>query len=407
MSVLNLSAVNKTYVEFPSFRHRLQNWFGYGDSALIKHVILDDISLTIDQGEAIAFVGQNGAGKSTLLKLIAGVLSPTHGSVAVQGKVSAILELGMGFNPDFTGRENARNILVMMGYLPFEVDKVMPEIKEFAEIGDYFDSPIRIYSSGMQMRVAFAVATIFQPGILIIDEALSVGDTYFQHKSFDRIRQLQRLGTTLIIVSHDKNAIKSLCDRAILLDGGKIIKDSNPEEVFDFYNAIIAEKENSTISVKEFEGKKQINSGTGEVTVTSAGLYNSANKEVDLVSVGDALELRIKIKAHQPVDTLVMGYSIKERLGQVCYGTNTWYSEQVLTELLPGEEYQYTVSFQANLGVGSYSVSVALHDHETHLAKNYDWRDLMIVFTVCNDNKPTFLGFSWLPQSISIERTNK
>ncbi|HIM07623.1 MAG TPA: ABC transporter ATP-binding protein [Gammaproteobacteria bacterium] len=405
MSILKLNGVNKSYIEFPGFRHRLQSWFGYKSEGLTEHVILDDISLTIERGEAVAFVGQNGAGKSTLLKLIAGVLSASKGSIEVAGKVSAILELGMGFNPDFTGEENARNTLIFMGYPPLEVEKIMPTIKEFTEIADYFEKPIRICSSGMQMRVAFAVATAFQPEILIIDEALSVGDAYFQHKSFERIRQLQKLGTTLIIVSHDKSAIKSLCGRAILLENGRLVKDSNPEEVFDFYNAIIAQKESSTIRIKEHNGKKQTSSGTGEVTIQSAGLYDARDREVESVSVGETVELRIAIKAHEATESLVMGYSIKERWGQVCYGTNTWYSEQVLTQLKPGDEYQYTVSFDVNLGVGSYSISVALHDQETHLARNYDWRDLMIIFNVRNDDKPTFQGFSWLPQSISVQQT--
>jgi len=405
MSILRLSAVSKSYIEFPNFRHRLQSWFGCEDQKLTKHVILDDINLTIERGEAVAFVGQNGAGKSTLLKLIAGVLSVSTGSIDVVGKVSAILELGMGFNPNFTGEENARNTLIFMGYPPLQVEQAMPSIKEFTEIGGYFEKPMRICSSGMQMRVAFAVATAFQPEILIIDEALSVGDAYFQHKSFERIRQLQKLGTTLIIVSHDKTAIKSLCGRAILLEGGRLVKDSNPEEVFDFYNAIIAEKENSTISIKERNGKKQVKSGSGEVTIQNAGLYGIHSREVESVSVGERVELRIVIKAHEAIESLVMGYSIKERWGQVCYGTNTWYSEQVLTKLKQGDEYQYTVSFDVNLGAGSYSISVALHDQETHLTRNYDWRDLMIIFNVRNDNKPTFQGFSWLPQNISIQQT--
>ncbi|MBN2866883.1 MAG: ABC transporter ATP-binding protein, partial [Thiotrichales bacterium] len=263
MTVLHVSNVGKAYRKYSSELKRVASWFGLPVKPADEHWVLHDINFSIQAGEAIGVIGQNGAGKSTLLKMITGTLPPTKGRIQVNGRIAAILELGMGFNPDFTGRQNAQHGLAMMGFTQSQIEQVMPELEAFAEVGEYFDQPVRTYSSGMQMRVAFGVATAFRPEILIVDEALSVGDAYFQHKSFDRIKQFREQGTTLLFVSHDKSAILALCNRAILIEAGLVIKDGDPEEVTDYYNALIAEKENSTIRQEKNEsGKMQTISGT-------------------------------------------------------------------------------------------------------------------------------------------------
>lgn len=207
-----------------------------------RKLVLRNVSFAIEPGEAVGLVGQNGAGKSTLLKLVTGTLQATEGSVHVNGRIAAILELGMGFNTELSGRQNVYHAAGLMGFSTAQVDQAISEIEAFAEIGPYFDYPVRTYSSGMQVRVAFAVATAFRPEILIVDEALSVGDVYFQHKCFERIRQFRQQGTTLLIVSHDRDSILALCDRAILLDKGRVLRDGGPEEVMDYYNALIADR---------------------------------------------------------------------------------------------------------------------------------------------------------------------
>ncbi len=227
--------------------------------------ILRDINFDVAQGEAVGIVGQNGAGKSTLLKMITGTLRPSEGYIRTHGRVAAILELGMGFNGELTGRQNVLHSAGLMGFTHAQISAAMDDIEAFAEVGEYFDKPMRVYSSGMQMRVAFSVATAFRPDILIVDEALSVGDAYFQHKSFDRIREFQRQGTSLLIVSHDKAAIQSLCDRAILLEQGRVLQDGQPQDIMDYYNAIIAQKENAQVEVTPLaSGQIQTRSGTGE-----------------------------------------------------------------------------------------------------------------------------------------------
>jgi len=265
MSLLNVQNLGKAFRTYSSEWKRFASWFGMTVTPCEEHWVLQNINFEIQPGEAVGIIGQNGAGKRTLLKIITGTLQPTEGRVLINGRIAAILELGMGFNPELTGRQNVYHAAGLMGFTEKQIQQAMPDIENFAEIGEYFDEPIRTYSSGMQMRVAFSVTTAYRPEILIVDEALSVGDAYFQHKSFNRIREFQEQGTTLLIVSHDRSAIQSLCNRAFLLENGEIIKDADPEKIFDFYNAIIAEKENSTIEVKQLDdGKDQTSSGTGE-----------------------------------------------------------------------------------------------------------------------------------------------
>jgi homopolymeric O-antigen transport system ATP-binding protein len=405
MSLLSVQNLGKSFRSYRSELQRFARWFGIPIKPSAEHWVLRYINFDIQPGEAIGIIGQNGAGKSTLLKMITGTLQPTEGKVTINGRIAAILELGMGFNPELTGRQNVFHAAGLMGFSAEQIEQALPDIEAFAEIGEYFDQSVRTYSSGMQMRVAFAVATAYRPEILIVDEALSVGDTYFQHKSFSRIREFQEQGTTLLIVSHDRGAIQSLCDRAILLEAGTVIKDGKPEEIFDFYNALIAEKENSTVEVKQLEnGKTQTSSGTGEARVEEIGLYNSNDEVIEFVGVGDHVKLRIKVKVYEPIESLVLGYGIKDRLGQVMYGTNTWHTKQVIENPKVGEQYEFVLKFPAIFGVGSYSVQTALVDKDTHLTANYEWRDMALVFSVINVDKTHFAGCLWNEPDIKIER---
>jgi len=403
--ILQVSTLGKSFRSYAGEWRRVLSWFGLPLKPVSEHSVLHNVSFTIHRGEAIGIVGQNGAGKSTLLKLITGTLLPTTGSYTLSGRISAILELGMGFNPELTGRQNVYHSAGLMGFHRHEIDQMMPNIEAFAEIGDYFDQPVRIYSSGMQVRVAFSVATAFRPDILIVDEALSVGDAYFQHKSFDRIREFQQQGTSLLIVSHDKAAVQTLCSRAILLDKGSIIKDGAPEEVMDYYNALIAERENQSVQqVVHESGKVQTISGTGQATVAHIGMYNSSGKPVEVVNVGDDVVLKILVVVNTHVPRLVLGYMIKDRLGQPIFGTNTHYTDQPLTGLTPGDSIQYTICFPMNVGPGSYSIATALVDADTHLTLNYEWKDLALVFSVVNLDKTIFVGNAWIPPQIEIEK---
>jgi lipopolysaccharide transport system ATP-binding protein len=241
--------------------------------------------------------------------------------------------------------------------------------------------------------------------VLIVDEALSVGDAYFQHKSFDRIREFQQQGTALLLVSHDKTAIQTLCNRVLLLEKGMLIKEGKPVEVMDFYNALIAEKENATVRTsKREDGRVQTTSGTGEAVLHGIALFDVEGGPVEFVNVGQEVELRMTVKVNADIPRLVLGYIIKDRLGQPVFGTNTHHSEQQLDNLTAGMAFEYRVRFAMNVGAGSYSVSTALVSSDTHLVNNYEWRDLALVFTVVNIDKKYFVGIAWMPPVIKIEQ---
>lgn len=403
--VLVVEGLGKAYRRYRSEGRRVLAMLGLPVAPVEEHWVLRGVSFAVHPGEAVGIVGQNGAGKSTLLKMITGTLRPTEGRVAVAGRIAAILELGMGFNAEFTGRQNVLHAGGLMGMTREQIEAAMPGIEAFAEIGEYFDQPVRTYSSGMMVRVAFSVATALRPEVLIIDEALSVGDTYFQHKSFERIRQFRREGTTLLIVSHDKSAVQTLCSRAILLERGRMLLEGDPQQVMDYYNALIAERENSMLETRAHEsGAVQTVSGTGEARVEAIGLHDEAGAPVEHVAVGAAVELRIDVRVNAPIPRLVLGYMIKDRLGQPVFGTNTHHTGQELEQVLPGELLRYRIRFPMNLGPGSYSVATALVSTDTHLVDNYEWRDLALVFTVANLGLPYFEGLAWVPPRIAVER---
>lgn len=404
MGTIVVSNLGKAYKQYPNRWSRLLEWITPGQSK--RHElkwVLQGINFTVNAGEAVGIIGINGAGKSTLLKLITGTTQPTTGSVHMTGRVAAMLELGMGFHPDFTGRQNAFMAGQLLGMSTEDIARLMPEIEAFAEIGDYIDQPVRVYSSGMQMRLAFSLATAMRPDVLIVDEALSVGDAYFQHKSFDRIREFRKQGTTLLIVSHDKGAIQSICDRAILLNAGHLAMEGEPEAVMDYYNAMLADHQNQEVKqeVRE-DGKVQTISGTGDATVTAITLVDSQDRLLEVVDVGQPVRLRITVQANKAIERLVLGYGIKDRLGQVIYGTNTHLKEQPLVDVSSGDKFHFEIAFPANLGPGTYSVQTALVSNDSHLVNNYEWRDLALVFNVININKPHFAGCAWIDPVIEI-----
>ncbi|EAC1341400.1 O8 family O-antigen export ABC transporter ATP-binding subunit [Escherichia coli] len=403
MSYIRVNNVGKAYRQYHSKTGRLIEWlYPLNTKRHNLKWILREINFEVAPGEAVGIIGINGAGKSTLLKLITGTSRPTTGEIEISGRVAALLELGMGFHSDFTGRQNVYMSGQLLGLSSEKITELMPQIEEFAEIGDYIDQPVRVYSSGMQVRLAFSVATAIRPDVLIIDEALSVGDAYFQHKSFERIRKFRQEGTTLLLVSHDKQAIQSICDRAILLNKGQIEMEGEPEAVMDYYNALLADKQNQSIKQVEHNGKTQTVSGTGEVTISEVHLLDEQGNVTEFVSVGHRVSLQVNVEVKDDIPELVVGYMIKDRLGQPIFGTNTYHLNQTLTSLKKGEKRSFLFSFDARLGVGSYSVAVALHTSSTHLGKNYEWRDLAVVFNVVNTEQQEFVGVSWLPPELEI-----
>jgi lipopolysaccharide transport system ATP-binding protein len=404
MSAITVTNLGKAYKNYPRRWSRFIEWMvPFSPAQHQLKWVLQAINFTVDSGEALGIIGINGAGKSTLLKMITGTTQPTTGKVRLTGRVAALLELGMGFHNDFTGRQNVFMSGQLLGYSVNDIIHCMPDIEAFAEIGDYIDQPVRVYSSGMQMRLAFSVATAMRPDILIVDEALSVGDAYFQHKSIERIREFRQQGTTLLIVSHDKLAIQTMCDRAILLDSGQIAKEGNPEEIMDFYNALLADRDNKAVQQQATDSARiQTISGSGEAFIKAIELYNDKAEKIEVVAVGQKLCLEIRVEIKKDIPELVLGYMIKDRLGQAIFGTNTHHLENHQQHVKKGQLICYKFNFAANLGVGSYSIAVALHASTTHIKKNYEWRNLALVFNVVNLNKSSFIGMNWLPPETEI-----
>lgn len=402
MGTITVNNVGKAYKQYPTRWSRLVEWMDPRRRPHhTLHWVLRDVNFTVPAGEALGIIGINGAGKSTLLKMIVGTTQPTVGSVTMTGRVAALLELGMGFHPDFTGRQNVMMAGQLLGYSVDELLTLMPEIEAFAEIGEYIDQPVRVYSSGMQVRLAFSVATARRLDVLIVDEALSVGDAYFQHKSFDRIREFRKLGTTLLIVAHDKAAIQAICDRAILLNAGRLEMEGPPEAVMDYYNAMLADRKDHDVRQEKLEnGAVQTISGTGEAVIDSVELLDESGQPIEVAGVGQPVALRVKVTCVEAIPELVVGYMIKDRLGQTVFGTNTYHLKQVLVDLPKGRSVELRFEFKANLGVGSYSVAVALHTGDAHLANNYQWRDRALVFNVVNIKMQDFVGVAWLPTTV-------
>ena len=393
MGHLRVRNLGKAYKRYPKKWGRLAEWVGLG----VRHDlnwVLRDVTFDVAAGEAVGIIGSNGAGKSTLLKLVTGTIRPTTGAFEAGGRIAALLELGIGFHPEFTGRQNVFMAGHILGIPAERIAGLMPEIEAFAEIGDYVDQPVRTYSSGMQVRLAFSVATAVRPDILVVDEALSVGDTYFQHKSFDRIRQFRDQGTTLLFVSHSPGAIKTLCDRAILLDHGMLLRDDAPDTVLDYYNALIA-AQRADYEIRQVEhstGHTMTRSGSAEATIESIELLQGGTP-CRAFRTGDPMTVRVAVKARANLPELTVGMLIRDRLGNDIFGTNTFHIGKSLQGLHADANALLDLSIaHVNLGAGSYSMTVALHSKDSHAIANYDWWDRALVFQVVPGQGPNAIG---------------
>jgi lipopolysaccharide transport system ATP-binding protein len=400
-----MSNIGKAYRRYAHPRDRLREALLPGRDLHEKIWVLRNVDVAIGRGESVAIIGQNGAGKSTLLKLATGVTKPTEGTLERSGRIAAILELGIGFHPEFTGRQNILIAGQLMGIGMDEMAQALPSIADFAEIGAYFDQPLRTYSSGMHVRLAFSVATAIRPDILILDEALAVGDAYFQHKCAARIREFKRRGTTLLFVSHDPVAVRTLCDRALLLDRGVLARDGAPDQVLEYYNAAIAQRE-AEYQIRSVEaatpGQPRTRSGDRKATIESVDLLDASGSSVRALPSNAPARIRIVLAVNAPLDALTVGFLIRDRVGNDAFGTNTFHLDAPVAALAVGERYQCEFAIAAMaLGQGHYSIAVALHESDSHLVQNHDWWDQALVFQVVRAAEPYRIGIANLPISTS------
>ncbi|EWY41342.1 sugar ABC transporter ATP-binding protein [Skermanella stibiiresistens SB22] len=367
-----------------------------------EHWILKGISLEAEAGESIGIIGYNGAGKSTLLKIVLGVSTPDTGTVSINGRVAGLLELGVGFHPEFTGRENAVISCQLLGLDPAEIPPLVEEIKAFSELHEYFDEPMRTYSTGMAMRLAFSASTVVRPEILVVDEALSVGDAYFQHKSMARIRRFREAGTTLFLVSHDPTAIKSLCDRAVILEDGVMIRDGRPDEVLDYYQAMVNRRKKDE-EIRQFQGDGVLvtRSGDARMQIASIEVLDMEGRPGRVFKTGETARIRQTIICNDPSVRPNVGILIRDRLGNHVYGTNTNLKKIVIDdEFQVGSRFHVDFDVQLLLGGGTYNVTVAVVDDALH-SSHLDWIDQAIVFQVMPESIPDFAGLTPLRTSIS------
>jgi lipopolysaccharide transport system ATP-binding protein len=360
---------------------------------------LSNISFEVEAGTTMGIIGPNGSGKSTLLQIITGTLQPTHGSVWHEGTIAALLELGAGFNAEFTGIENVFMNASLMGLSRSETERVLPEIASFAEIGDFIYQPVKTYSSGMYVRLAFATAIATSPQVLIIDEALAVGDAVFQHRCTHRIKEMQEDGTTILFVSHDPGAIRALCSRAILLNEGRMEADGAPAEVLDRYQKVIMTREAAyaegqltrhreigpiTFSESAEASPLQFTyrHGDGSAEVVSADLLNASLRPIKLIETGQAVHLRVGIVFHEDLDEPVYGFIIRNRHGIHLYGTNSKVQGLRSGRITRGTTVEVTFSFNCWLAPDLYSISIAVH---SITAVSFDWLDGVLFFRVFSE----------------------
>ena len=355
---------------------------------------LKDVSFEVEAGTTTGIIGPNGSGKSTLLQIITGTLEPTHGSVWTDGRISALLELGAGFDPEFTGIENVFMNGALIGLSKKEIERLLPEIASFAEIGDFIYQPLKTYSSGMQVRLAFAAAIAVSPQILIIDEALAVGDAVFQHRCTRRIKEMQQNGTTILFVSHDPGAIRALCSRAILLNGGRIEADGLPVDVLSRYQKLIMAQEAAYAQAELVREKPQPSDtaaeempapqfsyrhGNGAAEILRVDFLDAAQEPVAIVETGQLVHLRVHVIFHEDLVDPVYGFIIRNRHGIHLYGTNT--RVQGIRDGLnkSGARTETTFSFNCWLAPDLYSISIAVHSPN---AVSFDWLDGALFFRV-------------------------
>jgi len=405
---ISLKNVSKCYKRYPHPVDRLKEILLPGKSRAEEFWALRDIDLEIPKGHTLGIIGQNGSGKSTLLQIIVGTLTPTTGAVTVNGRISALLELGSGFNPEFTGRQNVFFNGRLLGMTQEELENKFDEIASFADIGEFIDQPVKTYSSGMFVRLAFAVATHVNPEILIIDEALSVGDILFQRKCFRKIEQFYQDGKTILFVSHDLTSILQLCDRAILLDKSLMISQGEPRQVALAYKSLIAQREaDQNTHLASFQQKyeekndNQIGEsriGFGGAEVISVEVVNSQGTTTQTVEWADIITVRIAIYFYREVARPFVGFAIKDLKGLPIIGTNTFHSKKDLAPTLAKSMVVIEFSWQCYMSPGNYTVSAGvaeLGDHSiTQLDRRFDMLPLAVV------GNPPSLGFFALPINI-------
>ena len=415
MSLLSVQNVSKSFFTYKSDWKRFAGWFGVPLKPSEEYRVLKNINFEVQSGESIGIIGKNGAGKSTLLKMITGTMKPTEGSIKVNGHIAAILELGMGFAPDLTGRENIFYVAGLMGFSAAQIDQVMSEIYTFAEIGEYFDRPVRTYSSGMRARISFAIATAFRPDILIVDEALAVGDAFFQAKCYERINLFKEQGTTLILVTHSIGEIVKQCNRVLYLRDGQLIADGCPKDISNIYmddlfsghkknlvNTSLVEIENDVSKVmtsiednfntRPGYRKEEHRWGDGGARIIDFLVRAENHDYPNVILSNSKTEFYFKVIFDKRCDDITAGILLKTHDGVFLYGTNSFLVSEGrrVISVEEGDIIVFKFVFKMSLNSGHYLMSFGVSEGSQELLVPLERRYDSVLITI--DRPRNFWG---------------
>lgn len=376
-------------------------------------IALEDISFEVQEGETLGIVGQNGAGKSTILKILSGVLLPDTGTIEIDGKVTGLLELGTGFNPELTGIENIYMNGTFLGMSRAEIDEKKPDIMDFAELGQFIYEPIRTYSSGMLMRLAFSIAIHAEPKCFLVDEALSVGDAYFQQKCMRKIMEYKNTGGSIIFVSHDMNAVKILCDSAILLDKGHILDYGDPKSIVDYYYGMILKKshmgdmEVEVTKANSTEGGRVSSTSTGEIKLISFNILNERDEKISYIESEQAVKFVCELESLKNFSDPHYGLAIRNILGVSLFETNTYCMGIKNPPLKKGQKVKITYKMKVPLSAGNYSISIGVankgYDRGSFEEYLLQTHDVDILKVVSKDDSIIYSGIFNMNPQVSVK----
>lgn len=396
--VLEVKNITKIYKVYTSNFDRLKEIF-IKKSFHKEFISNKNISFKLHKGETLGIIGVNGAGKSTILKMIAGVTDPSSGTIYKKGKVTALLELGTGFNQELTGIENIYLNSTLIGMTKKQTEANFSQIIAFSELGEYIHQPIKTYSSGMKMRLAFSIALFSNPQILIVDEALSVGDAHFSAKCTKALKERkEKQHTSIIYVSHDLNSLKLLCDRVILLDKGKLIKDGNPQDVINTYNFLISKLNDKEDKITQ-STKEEKSFGTFDIEIQSLTIKGEKSL-TDTVSSGENVKIRLTLYSKIDTSDMTVGIHIQDKFGQNIFGTNTHHHQKTL-HFKKNTTHFVDFDLQLNIGVGRYTIGAAVHTKDNHLENCAHWKDNACNFQVIGIEGAKFIGLAHLYPTIT------
>ncbi len=399
MPVLIVENLNKSFRLYEHPSDRLKEVL-FGGTRHVVHHVLKDINLQLKAGESLGIIGQNGAGKSTLLKILVGILLPDSGRVALDGRITGLLEMGTGFNAELSGRENIFLNGQLVGMSRDEVAARYDDIVAFSELGAFIEHPLRTYSSGMVMRLAFSIATAADPVCFIVDEALAVGDAAFQQKCHKRMKEFREAGGSLILVSHSPGTLRMMCDRSILLHKGTVVEDAETEKVLNAYNFMLS-RERDTEYRMVIEDKPDYSFGNFDAEITDV-VVTGANSRGSVLASGEGMNILVRLRSNTDLPAVTIGISIRDRFGQVVFGTNTFLHDMPIP-LAANGQYEVSFDMQANLGPGKYSVTAAIHTEVTHIEACFHWQENAGKFEVIGILGKRFEGIARLYPEIRIQ----